>query len=127
MAKAPTLRARPGWVIVQSKPHGEVSMGGILLPDTVRYRDIEILACNRGTVLSVGGPKAFTDEWTDKASGQKKSREVFTDPASELQVGDPVLFKWANHSIPQDGGDIHVVRGDDIVAIDYRSDDEARV
>ena len=44
-----------------------------------------------------------------------------------LEPGDCVLFKWAHQSIPDPAGDVHLVRGDDVIGIDLRTEEEARI
>jgi chaperonin GroES len=84
-------------VIVKRKEEELTSPGGIVIPDTAKEKPI------RGEVIAVGKGKILDN-------GDQRPLDV--------KVGDEVLFgKYSGTEVKVEGGDLLVMREDDIMAV----------
>ncbi len=92
-----TLRPLGDRVVVKPKPKDEVTLSGIVLPDTATEKPQE------GSVLSVGPGRVLDN-------GKRVEMEV--------KAGDSVLFaKYSGTEVKLDGDEYLVVRESDLLAI----------
>lgn len=84
-------------VIVKRVESSEKTAGGILLPDNAKEKP------QRGTVMAVGNGKLLKD-------GNRQALQV--------KEGDSVLFTaWAGDEFKEKGGNILIMREEDILAV----------
>ncbi len=92
-----TLKPLGDRVVVKPKPKDEVTLSGIVLPDTATEKPQE------GSVLSVGPGRVLDN-------GKRVEMEV--------KAGDSVLFaKYSGTEVKLDGDEYLVVRESDLLAI----------
>ena len=90
------IKPLAGYTLIEPKEAEEITVAGIVLPDTAQEKPAQ------GKVLSVGG-----SVWVD-------GKEI----KPEFKVGDAVLYKkWGGDEIKMSGKELKLVKFEDIMAI----------
>ena len=99
------MRLKPlhDWAVIRPSKAKDKSVGGIIIPDTVKEQPLE------GKIIAIGEGRH-----SDKDQSEKSREKTFVK--TTLKPGDSVLFeKYAGRKITLDGEEVIIVREEDIL------------